>query len=106
MGKKNSIEEGNSNATNNEEEINKKDIIFFEISEKNLLNLNDYNNIVSYEENEKLCAEDLSEYYKGISDFCLWKNNLDEMFCIISTLSGGLIFVNLNDGQQVSYSYL
>ena len=82
-------------------EITKKDLTFFEITEKKLLNIDDYKNIVDVDENKNCSIEEVGEFYKGLSAFCLWKNGLDEEFCIISTLAGGLIFLRLIDGFHV-----
>lgn len=93
----------------NEEELkdptifNIKNICFYSINEKKIFNFDDYKNIIAFDENQSTSIEDLSEYYKALSSFCLWKNCLDEEFCIISTLSGGLIFLKLNDGNHVIF---
>jgi len=91
----------NERGSNNEAEITKKDMSFFEVTEKKLLNIDDYKNIVDFEESQTTSIEQLAEYYKGLSMFCLWKNYLDEEYCIISTLAGGLIFLRLIDGNHV-----
>ncbi len=83
----------------NSDDFNK--ICFYDVNEKKILNLDDYKNIVSFDENQNISIEDLPEYYKSLSSFCLYKNCLEEEFCIISTLAGGLIFLKLNDGNHV-----
>ena len=86
-------------------EINKKELSFFEITEKKLLNFDDYKNIINFDEFQNITFEGIGEYYKGLSAFCLWKNSLDDEYCIISTLAGGLIFLKLNDGNHVLFIF-
>ena len=102
MKRKQSNDENNEN--DKDTEINKKDISFFEITEKKLMNFDDYMNIVNFDQGENIPIEDIAEYYKGLSAFCLWKNCFDDEYCIISTLAGGLIFLKLADGNHVYLS--
>lgn len=86
-----------------EDEItHKKDIVLYEINEKKLLNFDDFKNIVNFDSKEKISLLELEELYKGKSAFCLWRSlYTGEMFSIIATLAGGLIFLKLNDGNHV-----
>jgi len=101
--KKQSNDENKKDNDVEDTEINKKDISFFEITEKKLMNFDDYINILNFDQAENISIGDIAEYYKGLSAFCLWKNCFDDEYCIISTLAGGLIFLKLEDGNHVFF---
>lgn len=77
-----------------------KKLFKFEINEKYLFNLENYRNIVSFDD-KKIYFEDLPEFYKNLSSFVFWRNQQDEEYSIFSSLAGALIFLKLADEKQV-----
>lgn len=81
-------------------------IFKFEINEKGLFNLENYKNIVSFDD-KKIYYDDLPEFYKNLSSFVFWRNQQDEEeYSIFSSLAGALIFLKLSDEKQVIKMFL
>jgi hypothetical protein len=79
-----------------------KDIVFHKIDFYQLINFENYSNVVHFGGGQGLDrhSRELSEVYKSYSQFILWKNSLEEEYCIIATLGGGLIFLKISTGKQ------